>query len=70
MKGKNRRLGYTLPTKSPEKKAKEAYDKERLKRKKCRDKNSDTDMCKHCSMAQLCSSEATEDYLNSKKEGE
>lgn len=60
----------TPATRDREELAREAYDKERGKRKRCRENNKNPENCKVCSSEHDCPTEATEDWLNSQKAGD
>lgn len=64
-----RSKGYHMPpTIDPREKARAEYDKERAKRKRCRENNKNPETCKVCKDEHVCPTEATEDWLNSQKE--
>ena len=62
--------GYAKPTKSPRQKWKEEYEKERAKRRKCRESNPSPETCAVCLNEHRCPAEATEDWINKQKQNE
>lgn len=67
---RNRRLGFTPPTKSLREKANEVLEKEQSARAKCRASIKNTNMCQDCSQSAICSSEATQEWMKDTGEGE
>ena len=45
-------------------------EKAKAKRKRCRELNIHSEMCKNCSMAEICNVEATQEWLGDRKEPE
>lgn len=69
MKRNTRKRSYARPD-TAEKKKQLEHDKDKLKRKKCRERNTNSESCKNCSMTVICSRESTEAWLLSKKDSE